>query len=52
MNPAIILRLLLPELLALLSLSVKNPASVATELDTISAIRDNCTAILVANGRQ
>lgn len=42
----ILLRMLLPEILALLQASVKNPSSLATEAKILTAIRDECNTIL------
>jgi hypothetical protein len=46
MNVVVLLRLFLPEVLALLQLAVKNPASVASEFEILTEIRNALNAIL------
>lgn len=46
MNIAFFLRMLLPEILFLLQLTVKNPAAVATELPILIAVRDALNVLI------
>jgi hypothetical protein len=52
MNIGFILRLLLPEVLQLLQMTIKNPQSVASEMTILQAVYDALGTIIAANKPQ